>query len=52
MDPLVARSEDYNYHFFRRTIENIKQARDMQGPEEDEMNSVSWVGWTFRFLEF
>ncbi|KAH3839436.1 hypothetical protein DPMN_112867, partial [Dreissena polymorpha] len=38
MEPLVARSEDYNYHFFRRLIENIKQAKDAQGPEEEDTN--------------
>ncbi|XP_052794341.1 sister chromatid cohesion protein PDS5 homolog A-like isoform X2 [Mya arenaria] len=35
MEPLVARSEEYNYHFFRRLIENIKQAKDLQNPDED-----------------
>ncbi len=40
MEPLVARSEDYNYQFFRRLIETIKQAKDAQGPEDDEMNFV------------
>lgn len=38
MEPLVARSEDYNYHFFRRLIENIKQAKDAQDPEDEEAN--------------
>lgn len=38
MEPLVARSEDYNYHFFRRLIENIKQAKDAQEPDDEEAN--------------
>ncbi|XP_029643842.1 sister chromatid cohesion protein PDS5 homolog B isoform X1 [Octopus sinensis] len=38
MDPLMSRSEDYNYAFFRRMIEDIKQTKDAQGPEDDEMN--------------
>lgn len=43
MEPLVARSEDYNYHFFRRTIENIKQAKDVQAPDDDDTNKVSTI---------
>eukprot|EP00106_Octopus_bimaculoides_P000507 XP_014767949.1 PREDICTED: sister chromatid cohesion protein PDS5 homolog B-like [Octopus bimaculoides] len=38
MDPLMSRSEDYNYAFFRRMIEDIKQTKDAQGPEDEEMN--------------
>ncbi|KAL3879117.1 hypothetical protein ACJMK2_031429 [Sinanodonta woodiana] len=38
MEPLVSRSEDYNYQFFRRLIENIKQAKDAQGPDDEDMN--------------
>ena len=41
MEPLVARSEDYNYLFFRRLIENVKQTKDAQSPEDDETNMVS-----------
>uniref|UniRef100_A0A0L8I015 Sister chromatid cohesion protein PDS5 homolog B n=1 Tax=Octopus bimaculoides TaxID=37653 RepID=A0A0L8I015_OCTBM len=40
MDPLMSRSEDYNYAFFRRMIEDIKQTKDAQGPEDEEMNKV------------
>ena len=40
MDPLVARSEDYNYHFFRRMIENIKQTHDVQGENDYETDKV------------
>ncbi|KAL4230738.1 Sister chromatid cohesion protein PDS5 A [Mactra antiquata] len=38
MEPLVSRSEEYNYQFFRRLIENIKQAKDAQGPEDEDTN--------------
>ena len=40
MDPLMSRSEDYNYAFFRRMIEDIKQTKDAQGPEDEETNKV------------
>ncbi|XP_071087825.1 sister chromatid cohesion protein PDS5 homolog B-like [Haliotis cracherodii] len=38
MDPLTGRSEDYNYAFFRRMIENMKQTKDAQCPDDDDMN--------------
>ncbi|KAL5012757.1 hypothetical protein ScPMuIL_011308 [Solemya velum] len=38
MEPLVSRTEDYNYSFFRRLIENIKQTKDSQGPDDEDMN--------------
>jgi hypothetical protein len=49
MEPLVARSEDYNYHFFRRLIENIKQAKDAQEPEDEETNNVNNHNFCFKF---
>ena len=41
MEPLISKSEDYNYTFFRRMIENIKQTKDAQDPDDDETNMVS-----------
>ncbi|XP_076468516.1 sister chromatid cohesion protein PDS5 homolog A-like isoform X1 [Babylonia areolata] len=38
MEPLIGRTEDYNYAFLRRMIEKIKQTKDAQGPEDGEMN--------------
>ena len=37
----MARSEDYNYHFFRRLIENVKQTKDAQSPDDEETNLVN-----------
>jgi len=50
MEPLVARSEDYNYQFFRRLIENIKQARDLQAPEDEDTNKVPQVYLVYTWL--
>ncbi|CAC5359753.1 PDS5 [Mytilus coruscus] len=38
MEPLISKSEDYNYTFFRRMIENIKQTKDAQDPDDEETN--------------
>ncbi|XP_025084821.1 sister chromatid cohesion protein PDS5 homolog A-like [Pomacea canaliculata] len=38
LEPLVKRAEDYNYAFLRRLIEKIKQTKDAQGPDDEEMN--------------
>lgn len=40
MEPLISKSEDYNYTFFRRMIENIKQTKDAQDPDDKETNMV------------
>ena len=40
MEPLVSRMEDYNYQFFRRLMENVKQTKDAQSPEDDDTNMV------------
>ncbi|BFZ14836.1 hypothetical protein BsWGS_17875 [Bradybaena similaris] len=38
LDPLTHKHEDYNYAFLRRMIENIKQTKDAQCPEEETAN--------------
>ncbi|KAK7496569.1 hypothetical protein BaRGS_00012221, partial [Batillaria attramentaria] len=38
LEPLTGRAEDYNYAFLRRMIEKIKQTKDAQGPDDEEMN--------------
>lgn len=43
MDPLMSRSEDYNYAFFRRMIEDIKQTKDAQGPDDEETNKKMYA---------
>ena len=55
MEPLIGKSEDYNYAFFQRMIESIKQTKDAQNPDDEEANKVSlnsdievglvWRGW-------
>ena len=43
LEPLIGRAEDYNYAFLRRMIEKIKQTKDAQGPEDEEMNKVRLI---------
>ncbi|XP_055894308.1 sister chromatid cohesion protein PDS5 homolog A-B-like isoform X1 [Biomphalaria glabrata] len=38
MDPLTHKHEDYNYAFLRRMIENIKQTKDAQCPDDEGAN--------------
>ncbi|XP_062616219.1 sister chromatid cohesion protein PDS5 homolog B-like [Saccostrea cucullata] len=38
MDPLISKSEDCNYSFFRKMLENIKQCKDAQDPEDEATN--------------
>ncbi|XP_041360337.1 sister chromatid cohesion protein PDS5 homolog A-B-like isoform X3 [Gigantopelta aegis] len=38
MEPLIGKSEDYNYAFFQRMIESIKQTKDSQNPDDEETN--------------
>ncbi|GFO14487.1 sister chromatid cohesion protein pds5 homolog b [Plakobranchus ocellatus] len=40
MDPLTHRHEDYNYAFLRRMIENIKQTKDAQCPDDESANKL------------
>lgn len=43
LDPLTHKHEDYNYAFLRRMIENIKQTKDAQCPEEESANKVMLI---------
>ncbi|XP_014675735.1 PREDICTED: sister chromatid cohesion protein PDS5 homolog B-like [Priapulus caudatus] len=38
MEPLMLRNENYSYSFLKKLIENIKQTRDAQGPDDDLTN--------------
>ncbi|KAH9494579.1 Sister chromatid cohesion protein PDS5 B [Bulinus truncatus] len=38
MDPLTHKHEDYNYAFLRHMIENIKQTKDAQCPDDEGAN--------------
>ncbi|KAK7097021.1 sister chromatid cohesion protein PDS5 homolog A-like [Littorina saxatilis] len=38
LEPLIGRTEDYNYAFLRRMIEKIKQTKDAQAPEDEALN--------------
>ena len=48
MDPLITKNENYSYTFYRKLIENIKQTRDAQCPENMDANKVSVrVKWAY-----
>ncbi|XP_064607690.1 sister chromatid cohesion protein PDS5 homolog B-like [Liolophura sinensis] len=38
LEPLMTKNDDYNYNFYRRMLQNIKQTKDVQGPDDEEMN--------------
>ena len=40
MEPLI-KNEKYSYSFYRRMIENIKQTKDKQNPDDLDLNYVS-----------
>lgn len=37
----MTKNDDYNYNFYRRMLQNIKQTKDVQGPDDEDMNKVS-----------
>ncbi|XP_059168056.1 sister chromatid cohesion protein PDS5 homolog A-B-like isoform X2 [Physella acuta] len=43
MDPLTHKHEDYNYAFLRRMIENIKQTKDAQCPDDESANKKMYA---------
>lgn len=38
IEPLISKSEDCNYSFFRKMLENIKQCKDAQDPDDEASN--------------
>jgi len=43
LEPLTHKHEDYNYAFLRRMIENIKQTRDAQCPDDESANKKMYA---------
>lgn len=41
MEPLICKNDNYSYSFYRRLIENIKQTKDKQCPDDEVANKVS-----------
>ena len=41
MEPLITKNESYSYSFYKKMIENIKQTKDAQNPDNQEANMVS-----------
>lgn len=42
MEPLMIKNENYSFSFFKRLLENIKQTKDKQAPEDTEANMVRY----------
>ena len=40
MEPLITKNENYSYSFYRKLIENIKQTKDAQCPNNKTNNEV------------
>lgn len=40
MEPLITKTENYSYSFYKKLIENIKQTKDNQCPENADANRV------------
>ncbi|XP_012945070.1 sister chromatid cohesion protein PDS5 homolog A-B isoform X1 [Aplysia californica] len=43
LEPLTHKHEDYNYAFLRRMIENIKQTKDAQCPDDESANKKMYA---------
>lgn len=41
LEILMAKNENNSHAFIRKMVENIKQTKDAQGPEDTKMNEVS-----------
>lgn len=40
MEPLILKNESYSYTFYKKMIENIKQTKDAQNPDDETANMV------------
>lgn len=48
----MAKNENNSHAFIRKMVENIKQTKDAQGPDDAKMNEVGdtfWLGNAFNF---
>lgn len=43
LEILMAKNENNSHAFIRKMVENIKQTKDAQGPEDTKMNEVSCI---------
>ena len=50
MEPLITKTENYSYSFYRKLIENIKQTKDKQCPDNEEANRVSTTCYKEPFI--
>lgn len=48
MEPLMVKNENYSFAFFKRLLENIKQTKDRQAPEDKSTNLVNQ--WVYNYI--
>ena len=54
MEPILAKAD--NYSFLKKLVENVKETKDAQAPEDAEVNKVKnedtiFLSYQFRFKE-
>lgn len=47
MEPILAKAD--NYSFLKKLVENVKQTRDAQAPEDEQVNKVKYSACTTQF---
>lgn len=45
LEILMAKNENNSHAFIRKMVENIKQTKDAQGPDDQKMNEVGDTFW-------
>lgn len=48
----MAKNENNSHAFIRKMVENIKQTKDAQGPDDAKMNEVGDTFWLVNVFNF
>ena len=43
MEPIMAKAD--NYSFLKKLVENVKETKDAQAPDDEEVNKVNTEMW-------
>ena len=43
MEPIMAKAD--NYSFLKKLVENVKETKDAQAPDDEEVNKVNTQMW-------
>lgn len=44
MEPIMAKAD--NYSFLKKLVENVKETKDAQAPDDEEVNKVNTQMWS------